>query len=71
MTTGEKIRAARLARFISQEALAKRLCMTRSRLDRWETGVSKPDINDLNWLAHEFHVRPSHFDMDEDLPSQD
>ena len=41
---------------ISQEVLAKHLKVTTNTVSRWETGVYKPGLNDLDNLARFFGV---------------
>lgn len=43
MTFGEKIKAARLKLFLSQQAMAEALGVNFSTLNRWERGHAKPN----------------------------
>ena len=42
MTFGEKVKIARKKQFLSQEAMAKELGLSRSSLARWELGLYEP-----------------------------
>lgn len=41
---------------VSQEALAKNLKVATNTVSRWETGVYKPDLSDLDKLARFFNT---------------
>ena len=41
MTLGEKIKHARKCCGLSQEQLAERMCVSRSAIAKWETGISQ------------------------------
>lgn len=56
MQLGNKIKAARKQKNLSQEELANRLFVSRSALAKWETGQSMPDIHMLKQLAHALDV---------------
>lgn len=47
----DSIRSLRLARDLTQEQLAERLCVTPQAVSRWETGCSMPDTALLPEIA--------------------
>ena len=47
----DTIRSLRLARDLTQEQLAERLCVTPQAVSRWETGCSMPDTALLPEIA--------------------
>jgi len=53
---GRKIAALRMARGWSQEALAVRAGVARSRLSKWESGDHVPPVDKLVDLARELEV---------------
>ena len=53
---------------ISQEALAKELKIATNTVSRWETGVYKPDLADLDKLARFFNASILTFFPQEDAP---
>lgn len=54
---------------ISQEALAKALGIATNTVSRWETGVYKPAIEDLDKLARFFNVSILEFFPPEEKPA--
>lgn len=44
MTFGEKVKAARYKLFLSQQAMAERLNVSFSTVNRWERGRSEPNF---------------------------
>ena len=56
---------------ISQDALAKELNVATNTISRWETGVYKPALGDLEKLARFFHVSVLAFFPQEDTPQSD
>ncbi|MBE6616060.1 MAG: helix-turn-helix transcriptional regulator [Ruminococcaceae bacterium] len=56
MTLGERIKALRLGRGMSQEGLADALDVTRQAVSKWETDGSVPDIDKLIGLCELFSV---------------
>lgn len=56
MNVGEKIRACRKARKMTQEQLAEYLNISSQAVSKWETGLSAPDIDMLPRLAVFFGV---------------
>jgi putative transcriptional regulator len=44
MTFGEKVKAVRLKLFLSQQAMAEKLNVSFSTINRWERGHSKPNF---------------------------
>ncbi len=53
---GEKIKAKRRARDLTQEELATILGVTKAAVSKWETGESYPDITMLPQIAQLFHI---------------
>ena len=56
MTLGERIRALRLGRDMSQEDLAEALGVSRQAVSKWEKNLSYPDTENLLSLAELFGV---------------
>ena len=56
MTLGERIRALRQGRGMSQEALAEALGVSRQAVSKWEKSLSYPDTENLLSLAELFGV---------------
>lgn len=56
MTLGEKIQKLRKQRGLSQEALAKKVTVTRQTISKWELGQSLPD---LDFIAAWLMILPS------------
>lgn len=54
MTLGEKIQTARKQAGLTQEQLAKRLCVSRAAIAKWESDAGTPDILNLKALASLF-----------------
>ena len=61
MNIGKKIKAFRLAKGVTQEALAQALCVTAQAVSRWENGAAMPDITFLPALSTYFGVRIDDF----------
>lgn len=53
---GENIRSLREKSGISQSELARRLSVTRSSVNAWESGLSAPTAAYLVELSRQFHV---------------
>jgi len=53
---GDSIRALREKAGISQSELARRLTVTRSSVNAWESGLSTPTAAYLVELSRQFHV---------------
>lgn len=51
ITTGERIRLARMKSRFSQQTLAKRLGCATSTLHRWEIGVNYPPLDKVEQIA--------------------
>lgn len=56
MTLGEKLSKARKENGLSQEALAEKLCVSRSAVAKWETDKGIPDISNLKALSKLLNV---------------
>lgn len=56
MTLGEKIQTARKQAGLTQEQLAKRLCVSRAAIAKWESDAGTPDPLNLKALASMFGV---------------
>lgn len=56
MNIGKKIRELRIKNNLTQEELAKKLCITPQAVSRWETGVSCPDISLIPLLSKTLFV---------------
>lgn len=61
MDIGKKIKTFRVAKSITQEALAQTLGVTAQAVSRWENGVAMPDIAQLPALSVYFGVRIDDF----------
>lgn len=55
-TIGDNIRRFRKEAKLTQEKLAKRLCMTRQTLSNYETGKRIPDVYTLAGMADIFET---------------
>jgi len=55
---GQRIKALRKERELSQSALALRMGLTQQAIGKWETGKSSPDYHMLVRLAHALGVEP-------------
>jgi len=56
MTLGEKLAKARKENGLSQEALAEKLCVSRSAVAKWETDKGIPDVTNLKTIAKLLNV---------------
>jgi transcriptional regulator with XRE-family HTH domain len=56
MTFGEKVKTARLKKFLSQEAMAKELSVSFSTLNRWENDKAEPNYA-AQKAFHDFCVK--------------
>lgn len=56
MNIGKKIRELRIRYNLTQEDLAKKLCITPQAVSRWECGVSVPDISLIPLLSKTLFV---------------
>jgi len=45
MSLSEEIKRIRQSSFLSQEAFARELSVSFSSVNRWESGISKPNLN--------------------------
>lgn len=56
MELGEKIKALRIERGLTQEQLAAKLYVSRTAVSKWETGGGTPNLDSLQALARLFEV---------------
>ena len=56
MTLGEKIQLARKKKGMSQEDLASMLNVSRQAVQKWESGASQPEVNNLIQISNMFDV---------------
>ena len=56
LKTPERIRELRDKHELTQSALARRMGITRSSVNAWEMGVSKPSLENLKALSRIFHT---------------
>lgn len=56
MELKDMLRALREKEGLTQDELARRLCLTRQAVSRWETGETQPGIETLKLLSKEFSV---------------
>ena len=56
MTFGERIKALRKERGMTQEELAERLSVTRQTVSKWEQGTTQPDLDRVLELGRLFGV---------------
>ncbi|MBQ7330826.1 MAG: helix-turn-helix transcriptional regulator [Oscillospiraceae bacterium] len=56
MTFTDRLIAARKAKGLSQEALAEALGLSRQAVSKWETGESKPDLDNLIGLCRHLQL---------------
>ncbi|MDY4191508.1 MAG: helix-turn-helix transcriptional regulator [Oscillospiraceae bacterium] len=60
MTFGERIKALRKERGMTQEELAERLSVTRQTVSKWEQGTTQPDLDRVLELGRLFGVSTDH-----------
>lgn len=73
MTLSDKIVGLRKSNGMSQEALAKKLNVSRQAISRWEMGTAMPDAGNILQLSKLFGVTTDYllnedYESDEDLP---
>lgn len=56
MEFANRLIAARKAKGLSQEALAEALNLSRQAISKWETGESRPDLDNLTGLCRELDI---------------
>ena len=56
MDFGEKLKALRIERGLTQEQLAARLYVSRTAVSKWETGGGSPNLDSLQAVARLFDV---------------
>ena len=66
MTLGEKIARARKENGLSQEALAEKLCVSRSAVAKWETDKGIPDVSNLKAISKLLNVSVDYLLDDEE-----
>lgn len=63
---GSKIKSLRMKRCLTQEQLAKELCVSRQAVAKWETDGGMPDIENIKNLARFFNQSLDEFINDTD-----
>ena len=66
MTLGEKLARARKENGLSQEALAEKLCVSRSAVAKWETDKGIPDVSNLKAISKLLNVSVDYLLDDEE-----
>lgn len=56
MTIGDKIKLLRTEKGITQEALAKKLNVSRSAIAKWETNSGVPEVSNLKIISKLFDI---------------
>lgn len=56
-TEPHPIRAARLKRRLSQEALGQRIGVTKAAISKWESGATHPEVDTAKRLAAELRMK--------------
>lgn len=56
MTLGEKIKKVRIQNVLTQEEFAKKLCVSRSAVAKWESNKGIPDIENLKIISKTLDV---------------
>ncbi|MBQ7010237.1 MAG: helix-turn-helix transcriptional regulator [Clostridia bacterium] len=56
MNIGENIREHRIALGMTQEVLAKKLCVSSQAVSKWETGKSCPDVSLILPISEAFNI---------------
>ena len=69
MEIGKKIRELRIARNLTQEALAAELSVTPQAISKWESDAALPDVDKLIGLARKFNVTVGWLLGVEELPA--
>lgn len=67
MTFGKKIREARKQNGLSQEELAKKLCVSRPAITKWESDRGMPDIENLKLISKLLDVSIDYLVADSDI----
>lgn len=65
MTLGEKIRAARKAKGLTQKELASKIGAAHNSISNWENNQNNPDPNTIQNLCWALDVQPNYFFDDE------
>ena len=71
MTFGEKLQKLRKEAGMSQEELAARLDVSRQAVTKWETGTSRPSIENLQSLSRLYNVQLEYLldESEDELPA--
>ena len=56
---GNKIRKYRKESGLTQEQLAEKINVTKSRISNWEQGINRPDADIIGNICHALNVSPS------------
>ena len=56
MNIGENIREHRIALGMTQDVLAKKLCVSSQAVSKWETGKSCPDVSLILPISESFNI---------------
>ena len=59
LTLGDKIRAIRRARGMSQEEFARKTGIFQGQVAQYETGRNLPSINTLEWICKALNISAS------------
>ena len=58
-TLGEKLKAARIARKMSQNQAAEQLLVSRQSISKWENGVCLPDLDNFQKICELYQISPN------------
>lgn len=67
MTLGEKIREARKRNGLTQEEFAKKLCVSRPAVTKWESDKGMPDIENLKMISQTLDISIDYLVADSDM----
>ena len=70
MALGQKIKALRTERGMTQERLAEAIYVTRAAISKWETGKGYPGIDSLKLLSEVFGVTIDELISDDDVQAK-
>lgn len=73
MTFGEKLRAARKEKRLTQRELAQKIDAAHNSISNWENDQNSPDPETIQHLCWALEVQPNYFFMDDDkvIPQAD